>query len=153
MPRLAIAGRPGHLPPTGVRKYLTSGSQNELVTTRPDSLPDYVETLKALLVAERVAVRQRRPSTLADWVGRGAWWLRPLHARLLDELRASPKLSADETAAPVLDPGRGRTKTGPALGVCARRSTVERLARRAATLRRSRLTTNRGPHGSNLGSP
>ena len=51
-------------------------------------------------------------STLADWVGRGAWWLRPLHARLLDELRASHKLFADETTAPVLDPGRGRTKTG-----------------------------------------
>jgi transposase len=51
-------------------------------------------------------------STLADWTGRGAWWLRPLHARILDELRASPKLFADETTAPVLDPGRGRTKTG-----------------------------------------
>jgi len=51
-------------------------------------------------------------STLADWSGRGAWWLRPLHARLLDHLRASPKLFADETTAPVLDPGRGRTKTG-----------------------------------------
>jgi transposase len=51
-------------------------------------------------------------STLADWVGRGAWWLRPLHARLLDGLRAAPKLFADETTAPVLDPGRGRTKTG-----------------------------------------
>jgi transposase len=49
---------------------------------------------------------------LADWVGRGAWWLRPLHDKLLDELRASPKLFADETTAPVLDPGRGRTKTG-----------------------------------------
>ena len=51
-------------------------------------------------------------STLADWVGRGAWWLRPLHAKLLDELRGSSKLFADETPAPVLDPGRGRTKTG-----------------------------------------
>jgi transposase len=51
-------------------------------------------------------------STLADWVGRAAWFLRPLHERLLDHLRASPKLFADETTAPVLDPGRGRTKTG-----------------------------------------
>jgi Transposase and inactivated derivatives len=51
-------------------------------------------------------------STLADWVGRGAWWLRPLHAALLQDLRAGPKLFADETHAPVLDPGRGRTKTG-----------------------------------------
>jgi hypothetical protein len=38
--------------------------------------------------------------------------LRPLREKLLDELRASPKLFADETTAPVLDPGRGRTKTG-----------------------------------------
>jgi hypothetical protein len=51
-------------------------------------------------------------STLADWSGRAAWWLRPLHAKILNELRASPKLFADETTAPVLDPGRGRTKTG-----------------------------------------
>jgi transposase len=51
-------------------------------------------------------------STLADWVGRAAWFLRPLHERLLDHLRASTKLFADETRAPVLDPGRGRTKTG-----------------------------------------
>ena len=51
-------------------------------------------------------------STLADWVGRAAWHLRPVHARLLGKLKASPKLFADETTAPVLDPGRGRTKTG-----------------------------------------
>ena len=51
-------------------------------------------------------------STLCDWVGRAAWWLRPLHERLLVHLRASTKLFADETPAPVLDPGRGRTKTG-----------------------------------------
>jgi transposase len=51
-------------------------------------------------------------STLADWTGRAAWLLRPLHARLLERLKASGKLFADETTAPVLDPGRGRTKTG-----------------------------------------
>jgi transposase/chorismate mutase len=51
-------------------------------------------------------------STLCDWVGRAAWWLRPLHERLLVYLRASGKLFADETPAPVLDPGRGRTRTG-----------------------------------------
>jgi transposase len=51
-------------------------------------------------------------STLADWTGRAAWLLRPLHVRLLERLKASGKLFADETTAPVLDPGRGRTKTG-----------------------------------------
>ena len=50
-------------------------------------------------------------STLADRVGRAAWFLRPLHERLLETLRRSTKLFADETTAQVLDPGRGRTKT------------------------------------------
>ena len=51
-------------------------------------------------------------STLADWVGRAAFLLQPVHARLLERLKASTKLFADETTVPVLDPGRGRTKTG-----------------------------------------
>ena len=51
-------------------------------------------------------------STLADWVGRAAFALRPVHARLLEQLKQSTKLFADETTAPVLDPGRGQTKKG-----------------------------------------
>jgi transposase len=51
-------------------------------------------------------------STLADWVGRAAAELRPLHQRLFEHLKRSPKLFMDETRAPVLDPGRRRTKTG-----------------------------------------
>ena len=51
-------------------------------------------------------------STLADWVGRAAWWLRPLYDLLTTTALSSPKLFADDTPLPVLDPGRGRTKTG-----------------------------------------
>jgi len=51
-------------------------------------------------------------STLADWVGHAAWHLRPLHEHLLMRLKNSGRLFADETTVPVLDPGRGRTKTG-----------------------------------------
>jgi transposase len=51
-------------------------------------------------------------STLADWVGRAAAELRPLHQRLLEHLKGSPRLFMDETRAPVLDPGRKRTKSG-----------------------------------------
>ena len=51
-------------------------------------------------------------STLADWVGRAAAELQPLHERLFEHLKRSPKLFMDETRAPVLDPGRKRTKTG-----------------------------------------
>jgi transposase len=35
-----------------------------------------------------------------------------VHDRLLQHLKGSAKLFADETTAPVLDPGRGRTRTG-----------------------------------------
>ena len=51
-------------------------------------------------------------STLAFWVGYAAQELKPLWHRLRQLLLASSKLCVDETPAPVLDPGRGRTKTG-----------------------------------------
>ncbi|MET4449416.1 hypothetical protein ABIB75_007730, partial [Bradyrhizobium sp. GM2.2] len=45
-------------------------------------------------------------------LGYAAQELKPLWHRLRELLLASPKLCVDETPAPVLDPGRGRTKTG-----------------------------------------
>jgi len=51
-------------------------------------------------------------STLANWVGGACWWLEPLQARLAAHVFGSSKLFADDTPIPVLDPGRGRTKTG-----------------------------------------
>lgn len=51
-------------------------------------------------------------STLTDWVGRAAFELRPVFNCLLADLKRSTKLFMDETRAPVLDPGRKRTKTG-----------------------------------------
>jgi transposase len=51
-------------------------------------------------------------STLANWVGRACWWLHPLAELLLGSILSSPKIFADDTPVPVLDPGRGRTKTG-----------------------------------------
>nr|WP_249816830.1 IS66 family transposase [Bradyrhizobium sp. 160] len=49
---------------------------------------------------------------MANWAGHAAFHLRPLHERLLTVLRARSKLFADEMTVPVLDPSRGRTKTG-----------------------------------------
>jgi transposase len=51
-------------------------------------------------------------STLANWVGRACWWLRPLAELLHSTILSSPNIFADDTPVPVLDPGRGRTKTG-----------------------------------------
>jgi len=51
-------------------------------------------------------------STLASWVGRACCWLTPLYDLVLSTVLSSSKLFADDTTLPVLDPGRGRTKTG-----------------------------------------
>lgn len=51
-------------------------------------------------------------STLADWVGRAAFHLAPIVDRMAELLKRSSKLFMDETTAPVLDPGRDKTKTG-----------------------------------------
>src|SRR5258706_1348864 len=51
-------------------------------------------------------------STLANWVGGACWWLEPLQSRLAAHVFGSDKIFADDTPIPVLDPGRGRTKTG-----------------------------------------
>jgi transposase len=78
-----------------------------LVSKYADHLPLY----RQAQIYARQGVNLDR-STLADWVGRAAFHLRPVHERLLAILKGSTKLFADETTAPVLDPGRGRTKTG-----------------------------------------
>jgi transposase len=78
-----------------------------LVSKYADHLPLY----RQAQIYARQGVNLDR-STLADWVGRAAWHLRPVHERLLAHIRTSTKIFADETTAPVLDPGRGRTKIG-----------------------------------------
>jgi transposase len=78
-----------------------------LVAKYADHLPLYRQ---AQIYARQGVALDR--STLADWVGRAAFLLRPVHERLLQRLKTSVRLFADETTAPVLDPGRGRTKTG-----------------------------------------
>nr|WP_192385940.1 IS66 family transposase [Mesorhizobium silamurunense] len=78
-----------------------------LVSKYADHLPLY----RQAQIYARQGINLDR-STLADWVGKAAFLLRPVHERLFERLKASDKLFADETTAPVLDPGRGRTKTG-----------------------------------------
>jgi transposase len=51
-------------------------------------------------------------STLAFRTGYAAAELKPLWCWMREELLRSGRLFVDETRAPVLDPGRGRTKTG-----------------------------------------
>ena len=78
-----------------------------LVSKYCDHLPLYRQTQ----IFARYGVELDR-SMLANWVGGACWWLEPLHKLLAQNVFGSPKLFADDTPIPVLDPGRGRTKTG-----------------------------------------
>ncbi|WP_316169094.1 MULTISPECIES: IS66 family transposase [unclassified Bradyrhizobium] len=78
-----------------------------VVSKYADHLPLYRQSQ----ILARQDVRIER-STLAQWVGAASAELQPLHDHLLGRLKASSKLFCDETRCPVLDPGRGKTKTG-----------------------------------------
>jgi transposase len=78
-----------------------------LVSKYCDHTPLYRQTQ----IFARHGVELER-STLAGWVGGACWWLEALHERLCKDVFACDHLFADDTPVPVLDPGRGRTKTG-----------------------------------------
>src|SRR6266567_4196589 len=62
-----------------------------------------------MLLAQGLDIKR---AILAFWVGYAAAELKPLYLRLRELILASGKIAVDETVAPVLDPGRGRTKKG-----------------------------------------
>jgi len=62
-----------------------------------------------MLLSQGIAIER---ATLAFWVGYAAAELKPLYLRLREHILGSVKIAVDETVAPVLDPGRGRTKKG-----------------------------------------
>jgi transposase len=62
-----------------------------------------------MLLAQGLDIKR---AILAFWVGYAAAELKPLHARLRELILTSGKIAVDETVAPVLDPGRRRTKKG-----------------------------------------
>lgn len=51
-------------------------------------------------------------ATLGNWAGRACFHLQPIADHMRQHLAAADRIFMDETTAPVLDPGRRRTKTG-----------------------------------------
>jgi hypothetical protein len=72
---------------------------------------DHAPLYRQSAIYARAGVELER-STLADWVGQAAFLLEPLAAAITRHVRAGVALHADDTPVPVLDPGRGKTKTG-----------------------------------------
>ncbi|SMD13123.1 Transposase [Fulvimarina manganoxydans] len=100
-----------------------------LLSKYADHLPLY----RQAQIYARQGVRLDR-STLADWVGRAAFLLRPVHERLLSHLKASAKLFADSPKETHGSAGRcacSRSRVRPdqdrpALRLCSRRSSLRR---------------------------
>ena len=78
-----------------------------LVSKYADHLPLY----RQAQIYSRQCIDLDR-STLAAWVGKSAFELAPIYDALMANLKHSTKLFMDETTAPVLSPGRKKTKTG-----------------------------------------
>lgn len=78
-----------------------------LVAKHGDHTPIYTQV--AAMARQGVVVGR---NVATGWCGRGAGELRPIWSRMLDHLLADDHIYMDETTAPVMDPGRGRTFTG-----------------------------------------
>jgi transposase len=72
---------------------------------------DHVPLYRQSEIYAREGVELER-STLADWVGSTSKLLEPLNEALRQHVISGSKLHADDTPVPVLEPGKGRTRTG-----------------------------------------
>jgi transposase len=99
------APAPSHLVIGGLPTEATLA--HVLVSKYADHLPLYRQSQ----ILARAGLDLHR-AVLADWVGKAAFHFKPVVDRLAEHLKRSTKLFMDETTAPVLDPGRGTTKTG-----------------------------------------
>lgn len=78
-----------------------------LVAKYGDHLPLYRQA--EIYAREGVALER---STLAGWVGGASRTLAPLVEAVRRHVLAASRIHGDDTPVPVLDPGRGKTKTG-----------------------------------------
>jgi transposase len=99
------APAPARLIPGGMPTEATVA--HVLVSKYADHLPLYRQSQ----IYSRQGIDLDR-STLAAWVGKAAYELKPVFNALIADLKRSTKLFMDETRAPVLDPKAGKTKTG-----------------------------------------
>ena len=91
-----------------LRSYAGPGLLAHMLTAKYcDHLPLY----RQAQIYAREGVDLDR-STMAEWVGGCTQLIHPLTEALARYVLAAGKLHADDTPVPVLDPGRGKTKTG-----------------------------------------
>ena len=110
---LHFIGEDGMTQAPAPARIITGGMPTEatlahvLVSKYADHLPLY----RQAQICSRQGIDLNR-STLAAWVDESAFELTPVYDALMVDRKRSTKLFMDETPAPVLAPGRKRTKTG-----------------------------------------
>src|SRR5438477_3524762 len=72
---------------------------------------DHVPFYRQVDIYTRQGIKLDR-ATLGNWAGRGCFHLQPIADHMGRHLAEATRLFMDETTAPVLDPGRRRTKKG-----------------------------------------
>jgi transposase len=80
---------------------------NVMVSKFCDGLPLYRQSV--ILAREGIEIDR---ATLADWMGRAAWWLAPLAVLIGQYVMGLAVIHTDDTTIKVLAPGRGKTRTG-----------------------------------------
>jgi transposase len=118
-PKLACRACPGVVLQAPAPTRLVEGGMpteatvaHVLVSRYADHLPLYRQS--QILARQGIEIGRE---VLADWAGTAAMEIVPVVRRLHEILLASPRLFADETTMPVLDPGRGKTKKGYAWAI------------------------------------
>jgi transposase len=113
-PKLACRACPGVVLQAAAPARLVEGGMpteatvaHVLVSRYADHLPLYRQS--QVLARQGIEIGR---AILADWTGTAAREIAPVVRRMHEILLGSPRLFADETTMPVLDPGRGRTKKG-----------------------------------------
>ena len=91
---------PGGMPTEGLLASIS-------IDKYADNLPLYRQAKRF----EREGIKLDR-QTLCLWVGKTCFLVEPIYDYILANILASPVIFGDETTIPVLDPGRGKTKTG-----------------------------------------
>jgi transposase len=113
-PKLACRACPGVVLQAAAPARLIEGGMpteatvaHVLVARYADHLPLYRQA--QILARQGIEIGR---AILADWTGTAAREIVPVVRRMHEILLASPRLFADETTMPVLDPGRGQAKKG-----------------------------------------
>src|SRR3954464_6717643 len=113
-PKLACRACPGVVLQAPAPARLVEGgvpTEATVAHVRVSRYADHLPLYRQAQILARQGIGIGR-EVLAGWTGAAALEVVPVVRRLHEILLTSPRLFADETTMPVLDPGRGRTKKG-----------------------------------------